>query len=200
MVYQFESYIPVIDETAFIHPQAVIIGHVTIGKDVYVGAGAVIRGDWGEIIIEDGANVQENCVVHMFPGLTITLAKGAHIGHGAIIHGANIGENCLIGMNAVIMDLAEIGAGSIVGALTFVKNKTVIPARSLVVGNPGKVIKKVSDDMLAWKTEGTRLYQSLPASCKESLKECEPLREKPKGIVSKQSTIYKTWEEIKAKK
>lgn len=192
MVYQFESFIPVIDESAFIHPQATIIGNVIIGKDVFIGAGAVIRGDWGGIIIEDGANVQENCVVHMFPGLTITLAKGAHIGHGAIIHGANVGENCLVGMNAVVMDQAEIGAGSIIGALTFIKAKTVIPSRSLVVGNPGRIIRKVSDEMLAWKTKGTSLYQSLPKTCHEQLKECSPLRKLPKDRPI-QHKMYKTW-------
>ncbi len=192
MVYQFESFIPVIDESAFIHPQATIIGNVIIGKDVFIGAGAVIRGDWGGIIIEDGANVQENCVVHMFPGLTITLAKGAHIGHGAIIHGANVGENCLVGMNAVVMDQAVIGAGSIIGALTFIKAKTVIPSRSLVVGNPGRIIRKVSDEMLAWKTKGTSLYQSLPKTCHEQLKECSPLRKLPKDRPI-QHKMYKTW-------
>lgn len=196
MIYQFENFIPVIDESAFIHPEATIIGNVIIGKDVYVGAGAVIRGDWGGIILEEGSNVQENCVVHMFPGLTITLAKGAHIGHGAIIHGANIGENCLVGMNAVVMDQAEIGAGSIIGALSFVKAKTVIPARSLVVGNPSRIIRQVSDEMLEWKTEGTRLYQSLPQSCQEGLKRCEPLREIPKNRPT-QSQMYKTWVDTK---
>ena len=196
MIYQFESFIPVINESAYIHPMATIIGNVIIGKDVFIGAGAVIRGDWGGIIIEDGANVQENCVVHMFPGLTITLAKGAHIGHGAIIHGANIGENCLVGMNAVVMDQAEIGAGSIIGALSFVKAKTVIPPRSLVVGNPSRIVKEVSDEMLKWKTEGTALYQALPSSYREQLKECTPLRKlSEKRTV--QSKVYSTWLDTK---
>src|SRR5690606_5745318 len=114
---------------------------------------------WGGIVIEDGCNVQENCTVHMFPGSTVTLEAGAHIGHGAIIHGARIGRNCLVGMNAVIMDEAVIEAESIIGALTFVKAGAHIPPRSLVAGNPGKIIREVSDDMLRWKTEGTRLYQ-----------------------------------------
>ncbi len=192
MIYQFESFIPVIDESAFIHPMATIIGNVVIGKDVFIGAGAVVRGDWGGIIIENGANVQENCVVHMFPGLTIRLAEGAHVGHGAIIHGANIGANCLIGMNAVVMDQAEIGEGSIIGALSFVKAKMVIPARSLVVGNPARIIKKVSDEMLEWKTKGTALYQALPKSCHTQMKECIPLRKLPKNRPT-QSKIYNTW-------
>ncbi len=198
MIYQFESFIPVIDKTAFVHPAATIIGNVIIGRDVFVGAGAVIRGDWGGIILEEGSNVQENCVVHMFPGLVITLEKGAHIGHGAIIHGANIGQNVLVGMNAVVMDQSKIGKESIIGALTFIKAKSNIPPRSLVVGNPGKIIKQVSDEMLAWKTEGTRLYQSLPKSCHNTLKICQPLREKPKNQPT-QAHIFKTWKDAQKK-
>src|SRR3954463_10278211 len=106
MIYSFNGYIPVVDESSFVHPLAAVTGNVIIGKNVYVGPGAAIRGDWGEIVIEDGCNIQENCTIHMFPGKNITLKEGAHIGHGAIIHGANIGRNCLIGMNAVIMDEA----------------------------------------------------------------------------------------------
>ena len=114
MVYEFDGFVPVIDESSFIHPQANVTGNVIIGKDVYVGPGAVIRGDWGKVIIEDGCNVQENCVIHMFPGTTTTLKKGAHLGHGCVIHGAYIGENTLVGMNAVIMDEAKIGKECIV--------------------------------------------------------------------------------------
>lgn len=176
MVYQFKDYIPVIHESSFIHPQAAVTGNVIIGKDCYIGPGAALRGDWGQIIIEDGCNVQENCIIHMFPGVTVLLREGAHIGHGAIIHGAIIGKNCLVGMNAVIMDNVELGNESIVGALTFIKQDEKIPSRRLVAGNPGKIIKEVSDEMLAWKTEGTKLYQQLPAECFESLKPCEPHR------------------------
>lgn len=196
MIYSFKGFKPVIHPSAYIHATASIIGNVHIGKDVYVGPGAAIRGDWGEIIIEDGCNVQENCVVHMFPGITITLKKGAHIGHGAIIHGANIGENCLVGMNAVVMDKAELGKESIVGALSFIKGETIIPERSLVVGNPGKVIKQVSDEMLSWKTKGTALYQNLPAECHEHLHECEPLTIAEKNR-PKQEELFKTWNQIK---
>jgi phenylacetic acid degradation protein len=136
-------------------------------------------GDWGKIIIEDGCNVQENCIIHMFPGVTVLLKPGAHIGHGAIIHGATIGKNCLVGMNAVIMDNVELGDECIIGALTFIKQDEKIPARSLVAGNPGKIIKQVTDEMIAWKTEGTKLYQALPKEMLECWKECEPLREIP---------------------
>src|SRR5215207_9867787 len=160
-VFEFNGYRPVIHRSAFIHPNATVTGNVIIGKDVYIGPGAAIRGDWGEIIIEDGCNVQENCTIHMFPGVTVLLKEAAHIGHGAIIHGASIGRNVLVGMNSVIMDEVEIGDECIIGALSFIPANTKIPTRSLVVGNPGKVIKEVTDDMIDWKTKGTRLYQSL---------------------------------------
>ena len=179
MIYSFNDLIPVIHESSFIHPLAAVTGNVIIGKDCYIGPGAALRGDWGKIIIEDGCNVQENCIIHMFPGVTVLLKPGAHIGHGAIIHGATIGKNCLVGMNAVIMDNVELGDECIIGALTFIKQDEKIPTRSLVAGNPGKIIKQVTDEMLAWKTEGTKLYQSLPKEMFESWKECEPLREIP---------------------
>ena len=196
MIYKFKGFIPVVHETAFVHPQAAVTGNVVIGKDVYIGPGAAIRGDWGGIIIEDGCNVQENCTIHMFPGVTVRLKASAHIGHGAIIHGATIGVNAMIGMNAVIMDEVEVGDESIVGALAFVKAKSIIPARSLVVGNPAKIIKTVSDEMIAWKTKGTQLYQSLPRDLRETLEPCEPLREIPVDR-PKQEALYATWERIK---
>jgi carbonic anhydrase/acetyltransferase-like protein (isoleucine patch superfamily) len=194
MFYSFKGFIPVVHPSSFVHPLAAVTGNVIIGRDVYVGPGAAIRGDWGGIVIEDGCNVQENCTIHIFPGLTVTLKEGAHIGHGAIIHGANIGRNVLVGMNAVLMDEAEIGDESIIGAMTFVPAKTIIPARSLVVGNPCKIIKQVSDDMLAWKTKGTRLYQMLPKDCHDTLKECEPLAEIPADRPH-QETLFSTWKE-----
>ena len=179
MIYEFKGFKPVIHESSFIHPLAAVTGNVIIGKDCYIGPGAALRGDWGKIIIEDGCNVQENCIIHMFPGVAVLLKPGAHIGHGAIIHGATIGKNCLVGMNAVIMDNVELGDECIIGALTFIKQDEKIPTRSLVAGNPGKIIKQVTDEMLSWKTEGTKLYQSLPKEMFESWKECEPLREIP---------------------
>ena len=196
-IFEFKGFRPVIHESAFIHPNATVTGNVIIGKDVYIGPGAALRGDWGQIIIEDGCNVQENCTLHMFPGATVLLRKGAHIGHGAIIHGAIVGENCLIGMNSVVMDDVEIGADSIVGALCFVPAKMEIPPRSLVVGNPAKIIKEVSDDMLSWKTKGTQLYQALPREMHESWRPCEPLREIEPNR-PKQEELYATWETIKA--
>lgn len=199
MIYEFKGFKPVIHESAFIHPQAAVTGNVIIGKDVYIGPGAAIRGDWGGIVIEDGCNVQENCTIHMFPGVTVTLEEAAHIGHGAIIHGARVGRNVMVGMNAVVMDHVEIGAESIIGALTFIKANEKIPPRSLVVGNPGRIIRQVSDEMIDWKTKGTQLYQQLPNDCYDSLKKCEPLREIPEDR-PEQESLYQTWEEIKGSK
>lgn len=179
MIYSFKDFIPVIHESSYIHPQAAVTGNVIIGKDCYIGPGAALRGDWGQIILEDGCNVQENCIIHMFPGITVLLKEGSHIGHGAVIHGATIGKNCLVGMNAVLMDNVQLGDESIVGALTLVKEGEIVPPRSLIVGNPGKVIKQVSDEMLAWKTAGTALYQQLPGECIQTLRPCDPLREIP---------------------
>jgi phenylacetic acid degradation protein/carnitine operon protein CaiE len=168
MLYEFKGHRPIVDPSAFVHPQAAITGDVSIGKNVYIGPGAAIRGDWGRIIIEDGCNVQEGCTIHMFPGVTVRLKEGAHIGHGAIVHGAVIGRNCLIGMNSVIMDNVEIGDECIIGALTFIKAGEKIPRRSVVAGNPAKILKEVTDEMLKWKTEGTALYQALPGEMRES--------------------------------
>lgn len=196
MYYSFNAFRPVAHETSFVHPTAVVIGNVIIGRDVYIGPGAVIRGDWGGIVIEDGCNVQENCVIHMFPGITVYLQEGAHIGHGAIIHGSTIGKNSLVGMNAVVMDNVKVGEGCIVGALTFVPEGMEIPDRKIAVGNPARIVKDVSDEMLAWKTEGTRLYQKLPKESYDSLIPCEPLPEvEPDRPV--QRTDYLNWEKVK---
>lgn len=198
MFYEFKGFRPVVHESAFVHPQAVVTGNVIIGRDVYIGPGAAIRGDWGGIVIEDGCNVQENCTIHMFPGVTVRLKEGAHIGHGAIIHGARIGRNCLVGMNAVIMDEVELGDECIVGALAFIKAGEKIPPRSLVVGNPARIVRQVSDEMIDWKTRGTRLYQQLPEECRQHLRPCEPLREVPEERPA-QEVLYETWNAIRKK-
>lgn len=195
-VYAFNGFTPVIKESSFVHPKASVTGNVIIGENVYIGPGAAIRGDWGQIIIKDGCNVQENCTIHMFPGKTVILEESAHIGHGAIIHGGTIGKNSLIGMNAVVMDDVTIGEECIIGALTFVAANSEIPRRSLVVGNPGKVIKEISNDMISWKTKGTALYQQLPSECFATLKEVEPLREIEPDRPTQES-MYSTWNSIK---
>lgn len=196
MIYQFQDYIPVVHPTAFVHPQAAVTGNVIIGKHVYIGPGAAIRGDWGQIIIEDGCNVQENCTIHMFPGVTVLLKESAHIGHGAVIHGSTIGKNCLVGMNSVIMDNVVLGDECIVGALSFIKADEVFENRSLIVGNPAKKIKEVSDEMIKWKSEGTRLYQQLPTEMHQHWKAVEPLSVIPENLPSI-SIQYKTWNQTK---
>lgn len=196
MFYEFNGYRPVVHPSSFVHPQAAVTGQVIIGKNVYIGPGAALRGDWGKIISEDGCNVQEACTVHMFPGVTVLLKEGAHIGHGAIIHGATIGKNCLIGMNAVIMDNADIGDESIIGALSFIKASDKIEPRSLMAGNPAKLIRQVSDEMLAWKSEGTKLYQQLPAEMQQHWRHCEPLTKlEETNKHNGEPPDYKPWKE-----
>jgi len=198
MIYSYKGFIPVVHPSAYVHPQAAVTGNVSIGKDVFIGAGASIRGDFGSIEIKDGCNVQENCIIHMFPAINVVLEEMAHIGHGSVIHGAHIGKNVLIGMNSVIMDDATIEEESIIGALSFVKAKMHIPKRSLVVGNPAKIIKAVSDEMLNWKTKGTLLYQSLPKAYHQTAKLVKPLREVPENL-PQQEKLFETWESIKQK-
>ena len=195
-IFEFNGYKPVVHESSFVHPNATVTGNVVIGRNVYIGPGAAVRGDWGAIIIADGCNVQENCTIHMFPGVTVHLMEAAHIGHGAVIHGSTIGRNVLVGMNAVVMDNVLVGDNCIIGALTFVPEGMVIPDRKIVVGNPAKIIKEVSDEMVAWKSKGTALYQQLPAELFAGLLPCEPLREIPADR-PKQQEVYKTWKSDK---
>lgn len=195
-IFAFKGFTPVVHPSSFVHPNSTVTGNVIIGKDVYIGPGAALRGDWGRIEIGDGCNVQENCTIHMFPGKTVVLEPSAHIGHGAIIHGGRIGRNCLIGMNSVVMDDVVIEAECILGALTFIAAGKTIPKRSLVVGNPGKIVKQVSDEMIAWKTKGTRLYQQLPADCFDSLRATAPLEEEGADRPPQES-LYSTWNTIK---
>ena len=195
MIYSFKGFVPIIHETSFVHPQAAVTGNVIIGKHCYIGPGAALRGDWGGIVLEDGCNVQENCTIHMFPGITVVLKEGAHIGHGAVIHGAIIGKNCLVGMNSVIMDNVVLGDECIVGALSFLKADEVFAARSLIVGNPAKKIKDVTDDMINWKSKGTLLYQSLPKEMQEEWDACEPLKEIPADR-PEQEKLYETWKRV----
>jgi len=197
-IFEFKGHRPVVHKSAFIHPNATVTGNVTIGKNVYIGPGAAIRGDWGKITIEDGCNVQENCTIHMFPGTEVLLKQNAHIGHGAIIHGATIGRNALVGMNSVIMDNAIIGDECIIGALSFIAAETITENRKVLVGNPAKPVKDVSDEMIAWKTQGTKLYQKLPEECKKTLVPCEALqRQAP--FENKQTEDYAVWKKTAGK-
>tara|TARA_A100001015_G_scaffold22325_1_gene25355 strand:- start:1341 stop:1940 length:600 start_codon:yes stop_codon:yes gene_type:complete len=196
MTYSFRGMVPVVHPSAFVHPQASLIGHVTVGEDCYVGPHAVLRGDWGKIVLKRGVNVQEGCVLHMFPGTTVLLEESAHIGHGAMVHGAHIGKNCLVGMNAVVMDDVRLGEGCVVGALAMVKASTLWPDRSLIVGNPAILKGEVSDFMLQHKSEGTALYQDLPADAHANLEEVEPLPAEPANRVE-DFPVFDAWHKRK---
>lgn len=174
-IYAFESLVPVVDPTAYVHPSATLIGDVIVGPKCYVGPGAVLRGDFGRLVLEHGSNLQDNCVMHGFPeGETIVEPDG-HIGHGAILHGCRVGRNAMVGMNAVIMDNAVIEAEAIVAALSFVKAAMCVPARHLCAGVPGRIKRELTSDEIAWKSHGTAAYQQLPARYNESLTRCQPL-------------------------
>ena len=174
-VYAIDGIVPVVDPSAYVHPSAVLIGDVIVGPDCYVGPCASLRGDFGRLILEAGANLQDTCVMHGFPGTDTVVEENGHIGHGAVLHGCRIGKNALIGMNAVIMDNAVIGESSIVAASAFVKASQLVPARTLVAGVPAKVIRPLSEEEMAWKADGTRTYQELTRRCLATMVETSPL-------------------------
>ncbi len=176
-VYAIDGIVPVVDPSAYVHPSAVLIGDVIIGPNCYVGPCASLRGDFGRLILEAGANLQDTCVMHGFPGTDTVVEENGHIGHGAVLHGCRISKNALVGMNAVIMDNAVIGESSIVAASAFVKASQVIPPRTLVAGVPAKIIRPLSDEEMAWKADGTRTYQELTKRCLASMVETAPLSE-----------------------
>lgn len=176
-VYAIDGITPVIDPSAYVHPSAVLIGDVIVGPRCYVGPGASMRGDFGRLILEEGANLQDTCVMHGFPGSDTVVEVDGHVGHGAVLHGCRVGRNVLIGMNAVIMDDVVLGDDSIVAAMAFVKAGTVIPPRSLVVGSPARVLRELSDQEIAWKTTGTRQYQDLTIRSLQTMQEVEALTE-----------------------
>ncbi len=173
--YEIDGLRPVVDPTAYVHPTAVLIGDVVIGPGAYIGPCASLRGDFGRIVLKTGCNVQDTCVVHGFPASDTLLEDNVHIGHGAVLHGCVIRADALVGMNAVVMDEAEIGAGAFVAASAFVRAGLKVPARSLAAGVPAKILRELSDQELAWKREGTATYQRLTERCLATMKECEPL-------------------------
>ncbi len=175
--YEFEGIRPVVDPTAYVHPTAVLIGDVIIGPRCLIGPGASLRGDLGRLIVKDGANVQDNCVLHCFPGKDVTIEEDGHIGHGSVLHGCTIKRNALVGMNAVIMDDAVIGQDSFVAAMAFVKAGTEVPPRTLVGGIPAKVMREPTDDEIAWKSVGTGHYQHLARRYLATSAEVDPLIE-----------------------
>lgn len=196
--YAIENLIPVVDPTAYVHPTAVLIGDVIVGPRCYVGPAACLRGDFGRITLQDGANVQDTCVIHGFPDSDTIIEIDGHIGHGAVLHGAHIGQNALVGMNAVVMDRTEIGESAFVAAMSFVREGTVIPPRSLAVGIPAQVVRQLTEEEIAWKRTGTLGYQNLTIRSLASQRPVEPLsaaqpdRPRFKGGSSKTLGMLKT--------
>ena len=176
-VYSINGVTPVVHPTAYVHPSAVLIGDVFVGPRCYIGPQAVMRGDFGRLILEEGANLQDTCVMHGFPGKDTVVEANGHIGHGAVLHGCHIGRNAMVGMNAVVMDEAMVGADSIVGAGAFVKARMEIAPRSLVAGSPAKVVRELRDEEIAWKTLGTQLYQDLAVRSLETMTLADALAE-----------------------
>lgn len=176
-VYEINGVTPVVHPSAYVHPSAVLIGDVIVGPRCYVGPLAALRGDFGRLILKEGANLQDTCVMHGFPGADTVVEQDGHIGHGAVLHGCRIGRNALVGMNSVIMDNAVIGADSIVAAMTFVRAGMEVPARSLVVGTPAKVVRALRDDEIQWKTAGTGQYQELAVRSMQTMREVDALTE-----------------------
>ncbi len=174
-IYAYDGIVPVVDPQAFVHPAAVVIGDVIIGATCYVGPCAVLRGDFGRIVLEPGSNVQETCVVHSFPNLEVVIEEAGHIGHGAVLHGCRIGRNAMVGMNAVVMDGAVVGENAIIAAMAFVKAGAAIPPNSLAVGSPARVIRSLSEDEIAWKRQGTGVYQRLALEARDKLRPAVPL-------------------------
>jgi phenylacetic acid degradation protein len=174
-VFAVNGVTPVVDPSAFVHPSAVLIGDVIVGARCYVGPTASLRGDFGRIEMRAGANIQDCCVMHGFPGTDTVVEEEGHIGHGAILHGCVVRRNALVGMNAVINDNAEVGESAIVAAMAFVKAGMIIPPRTLVAGVPAKIVRALTEQELAWKVEGTQSYQELTRRSLATMVETEPL-------------------------
>jgi phenylacetic acid degradation protein len=180
-IYSLEGIIPVVDPSAFVHPQAVLIGDVVIGPRCYVGPGASLRGDMGRIVMGPGSNVQDNCVLHTFPTKEVRLEEDAHIGHGAVLHGCTVKRGALVGINAVLMDDVVVGEEALVGAASFVRAGFIVPPRTLVTGAPARAVRELTEEEVAWKARGTQEYHELAVRCLASLKECQPLTAIPAG-------------------
>lgn len=176
-VYEIDGVVPVVDPTAFVHPDAVLVGDVIVGPRCYVGPLASLRGDFGRVTMREGSNVQDSCVLHCFPGRDVVVEQDGHVGHGAVLHGCTVGWGVLVGMNSVVMDGAVIGGLSFVAANSFVKADAVVPERHLVAGNPASVVRELSDEEIAWKANGTRVYQELAQRSLATLRPATPLAE-----------------------
>ena len=180
-VWSIDGVTPVVDPSSYVHPSATLIGDVIVGRNCYIGPSASLRGDFGRIILKDGSNIQDCCVLHGFPGTDTLVEENGHIGHGAVLHGCKIRRGALVGMNAVINDNAEIGEEAIVAAMAFVRAQMVVPRRALVAGIPAKVVRELSDQEVAWKAEGTESYQDLTRRSLASMREAIAL-ERPDAV------------------
>lgn len=176
-VYEINGVRPVVHPSAFVHPTAVLIGDVIVGPRCYVGPLASMRGDFGRLVLEEGANLQDSCVMHGFAGEETVVEVDGHIGHGAVLHGCRIKRNAMVGMNAVVMDKAVVGEESIVAAMSFVKAGMIIPPRSMVMGTPARIMRELSDEDVKWKSFGTRQYHELAVRSLETMREVEALTE-----------------------
>jgi phenylacetic acid degradation protein len=180
-VYAIDGVVPVVHPTAFVHPSAVLIGDVVVGPNCYVGPCASLRGDFGRIVLEEGSNVQDNCTIHAFPKMDVVVETDGHVGHGAVLHGCVVRRNALVGMNVVAMDGAVIGEEAIVAAMAFLKAGFQVPPRMLAAGLPAKIVRPLTDQEVAWKSEGTLEYQRLTRRSLATMVACEPLEEPEPG-------------------
>jgi len=194
--YSIDGIVPAVDPSSFVHPTASLIGDVIVGAGCYIGPGASLRGDFGRIIMKSGSNFQDGCVAHSFPGMDAVMEENSHVGHGAVLHGCTVGRHALIGMNAVVMDGAVVGESAFVGAMTFLKAGFEVPARHLVQGVPGRVLRPLTEAEIAWMHEGTRVYQELARRCRASFQEVQPLSTpepgRPRLDVGPIKPLYKT--------
>lgn len=173
--YAFEGIRPVVHPTSFLHPTASLIGDVQVGPGCYIGAGASLRGDFGRIVVEGDSSIQDNCTLHTGAGSDCIIGRGATVGHGSIVHGARIGVNALVGMNAVVLDEAVIGDECLIGALSLVKSDMRAPERSLIAGNPARIVRQLPPETIIWKNDGDGEYQRLARQSLADFEECEPL-------------------------
>ena len=182
-VYEINGVRPVVHPSAYVHPTAVLIGDVIVGPRCYIGPAASLRGDFGRLVLEEGANLQDTCVMHGFAGEETVVEVDGHIGHGAVLHGCRIKRNAMVGMNAVVMDRAEVGEESIVAAMSFVKAGMIIPPRSMVMGTPGRVVRQLTDEDVQWKSFGTSQYHALAVRSMQTMREVEAYTEPEPGRV-----------------
>ena len=200
--YEIDGVTPVCHPTAYVHPSADVIGDVIIGPGCYIGPSASLRGDFGRIVVDAGSNVQDSCTVHAFPGADAVLEERSHVGHGAVLHGCHLEPGVLVGMNAVVLDGARLGAGSLVGAASMVRAGMVVPPRSLVVGNPARVVRELDEETLAWKAHGAGVYRDLTRRCLSSLRPVRPLdeAEPERGRVSTDASVSRPLHEMRERR